>query len=523
MNSFSQQIITLLKSLPLSRKISLGFTIILIISGFAFMFLWANQVEYQVLFTNLTPEDAGSVLEKIKEKNVPHKLGSGGTTVLVAKEHVHELRLLLAGDGLPKGGNIGFEVFDKTDFRTTKFVQELNYRRALQGELARTINRFEEVNDSRVFIVLPKESLFIEESKPASASIQLDLRTSLPAGKVAAIIHLAASAVEGLDPNQVTVVDTKGRVLFKGGSNDDGAALLNHVQLDYKGKIEDEIRMNVQSMLEGIVGENNAIVRVSADVDFSETVLEEEEYDPSATAVRSNRNIEQSLKTSQGGVEDTEASVTQKRAGVVPPPTSAGKTETRKELATNYEINKVTRATTRPAGSIRRLSVAAVINGTTKTEKQDDGTLKQIYIPRTEGELSTFEEMVKGAMGYSEDREDSVSVTSIAFSESFSMDQWPEAGQNPSGIFNLLASHKQIIFNIFLVFMVFLLVVRPLLKGMKGMSTEPAAERMELPSPDGTTSHISEIKEPNQREQILQLARNNPDRTEQLIKGWIGD
>ena len=294
MNDLVSQFLNLLRSLPLSRKISMAFVLCLVVAGFVIMFLWANQVDYQVLFNNLAPEDGGAIITKLKDENIPYRVDGNGTIILVPAERVNELRLAMAGEGLPTGGNLGFEIFDNTDFRTTKFVQELNYRRALQGELARTINQFKEVKNSRVFIVLPKESLFVENATPASASIQLDLKSSLPPSRLAAIIHLVASAVENLEPGQVTVVDTKGRVIFKGGNRDDATVLVNNAQLDYRRRIENEIGKNVQSMLEGIVGSGKAIVRVNADINFNRMTLNEEEYDPLETAVRSMRNIEES-------------------------------------------------------------------------------------------------------------------------------------------------------------------------------------------------------------------------------------
>ena len=180
MNNALVQLLNLVRSMPFSRKISMAFVLALVIGGFALMFMWANQADYQVLFNNLSPEDGGVIVTKLREMNIPYKIEANGTVVMVPAEKVHELRLDLAGDGLPHGGNIGFEIFDHADFRTTSFVQELNYRRALQGELARTIDQFKEVNGSKVFIVIPKESLFVEESKPASAAIQLDLKSKLP-------------------------------------------------------------------------------------------------------------------------------------------------------------------------------------------------------------------------------------------------------------------------------------------------------------------------------------------------------
>jgi len=282
------------------------------------MFVWTNQVDYQVLFHNLSPDDAGAIISELKEKNIPYKIEGNGSTVLVEKGRIYDLRLVLASKNLPNGGSVGFEIFDKTGFGTTKFVQELNYRRALQGELARTINQFKEVKNSRVFIVLQKESLFIEESKPASASIQLDLKTNLAPKKLSSIVHLVASAVEGLEPGAVTVVDTKGRILFKGGNADYASSFLSSTQLEYKSALENEIRKNVQSMLEGIVGAGKALVRVIAEIDFNKTTLSEEEYDPASAVVRSQRNVVESSQKN-GGSAQTAQTVTNNRKGLYPP------------------------------------------------------------------------------------------------------------------------------------------------------------------------------------------------------------
>jgi flagellar M-ring protein FliF len=349
MNESVRQFFNLLNSLPISKKISMVFVIILVVTGFVLMFFWTNQENYQVLFSDLSQGDASAIASKLKERNTPYRLDGNGTMIMVPEEKVYELRLSLAGDGLPNGGNVGFEIFDHTDFKTTKFVQELNYRRALQGELARTINRFKEINESRVFIAIPEESLFIEDHKPASASIQLDLRSNLPPAKLTAIVHLVASAVEGLEPEHVTVVDTKGRLIFKGGIGDESSSELSNTQLDYKTNIESEIKTNVQSMLEGIVGPGKAIVRVTAEIDFDKITLSEEEYDPSATAIRSSRNIEEIM---QAGEKENNVAQTliDKRRGVVPSPNQTQNKKMKKDVATNYEINKITRTILKPAG-----------------------------------------------------------------------------------------------------------------------------------------------------------------------------
>ncbi len=522
MNDSVSQFLNLVNSLPLSRKISIAFIAILMIAGFAFMFLWANRVDYQVLFNNLSPEDAGTVVSKLKEENIPYKIEANGTIIMVPAEKVYELRLTLAGDSLPRGGNVGFEIFDHADFRTTKFVQELNYKRALQGELARTINQFREVNSSRVFIVLPKESLFVEERNPASASIQLDLRSGLPPGKLAAIVHLTASAVEGLEPGQVTVVDTKGRVIFKGGTKDDTSALLSNEQLDYKSKVEDEIRKNVQSMLEGIVGIGKAIVRVNAEIDFDRITLTEEEYDPSTVAVRSKRNIVESTGRSEEGVDTAETLINQRR-GVISPPTGAQKTSTKEDVTTNYEINKIIRTVLKPAGKIKLLSVAAVIDGAYRLEKLEDGTIKKNYIPRSEEELRKFEDIVKRAMGYNEDREDQVSVSSIPFSEPISIEGETERGIKGFDILRLVGNYRKTIVNLLLAVLFFFIIVRPLLKSIKKMTREAISERKELSSGREEYAQISESGKAGSKEKALEASKRHPQTTEQVIKGWLGE
>jgi flagellar M-ring protein FliF len=520
MNDFVNQFLNLLRSLPLSRKISMAFVLSLVVAGFVIMFFWANQIDYRVLFNNLSPEDGGAIIAKLKEKNVPFRVEGNGTSIMVPAEKVNELRLAMAGDGLPTGGNLGFEIFDNTDFRTTKFVQELNYRRALQGELARTINHFKEVRSSKVFIVLPKESLFVESTTPASASIQLDLKSTLPPSRLAAIIHLVANAVEGLEPEQVAVVDTKGRVIFKGGNRDEATVLVNNAQLDYKRRIEDEIGKNVQTMLEGIVGAGKAIVRVNAEIDFNRTTLSEEEYDPLATAVRSIRNIEESVGKETGTGEGGGTAVDQRR-GVLPGDTLQNM-KSKKDVTTNYEINKITRQIFKPAGDITRLSVAAVIDGTYRTERLGDGTIRKTYIPRSDEELRKFQDIVRKAMGYSLDREDQVSVSSIPFSEAMPMENQEVDRNNAIDIPDFLMTYRKTVINLVLVTLVFFLVVRPLLKGLRRMGAETTLKIGELTA-GGVQAQIPESVEGRRKEKLLEISAKKPEKTQQLLKGWINE
>jgi len=521
MNEAVGQLLMLIKSMPASKKLGMLVVVFLLISGFATLFILANRVDYQVLFNNVSSQDAGAILEELKKKNVPYKIEGNGTIIMVPAEKVYDLRLSLVSQGYPKEGNVGFEIFDKSDFKTTRFVQELNYQRALQGELARTIAKFNEVESAKVFIVIPKESLFVEDAKPPTASIQLELKSNLAPGKLAGIIHLVASAVEGLDPGQVTVVDTKGRIIFKGGNDANGASgLLNNMQLEYKGRVEGDIRSNVQSMLEGIVGSGRAIVRVTAEIDFNKITLNEEEYDPSATVVRSKRDIEESSQAQNSNTNNPQ-SIINERVGIVPSENSTQNGKKKKDTVTNYEINKVTRAIFKPAGTIQRLSVAAVIDGTYEIETLEDGTENRKYIPRSEGEIAQFEDIVKGAMGYSEDREDQISVSSIPFSDN--LPAQAQEDEKKFDILQLLSDSRKIIINLFLMILVFFVLIRPLLKSLKKMATEPVYEKDQIPANNENVQQISTNGNMGRRDRVFEVAKSNPERTEQLIKGWIGD
>lgn len=522
MSDSISQFLNILKTLPLSKLISMVLILVLVATGFAFMFFFANQEDYQVLYNNLSQKDGGIIVAKLKEKNIPYKVEANGTVVMVPAEKVYELRLELAGEGLPKQGNVGFEIFDKTDFSTTRFVQELNYRRALQGELARTINQFKEVNDSRVFIVVPKESLFVEDKKLSSASIQLDLSSNLPAAKLAAIVHLVANAVEGLEASQVAVVDTKGRLIFKGEGGDEASSLLSNTQLEYKKNVENEIKENVQTMLEGIIGDGRAIVRVNAEIDFNKITLNQEEYDPSATAVRSMRNIEESARAGADGSDSAQEMANQRR-GVVSSLSGSQNNMMKKDTATNYEINKTIKTILKPGGTIKRLSVAAVIDGIYEVEKQNDGTMKNKYIPRSEEELKKFEEIVKKAMGYNEDREDQVLVSSISFADGAAMDMPAEATSSKLDMLKQVGNYKKTIINLLLVSLVFFLVIRPLMKSMKNMAKDISSKTLELARDTGDYAQISGSSGASKKERILEISKSNQERAQQLIKSWIGE
>ncbi len=525
------QIINMIKSLPPSKRIVIGLVPAIIIIGFIFLFVWANQEDYQVLFNNLNPEDGGVIISKLKEMKVPYKIKGNGTVVLVPTDRVYELRLTLAQEGIPNGGNVGFEIFDKIDFRTPKMVQELNYRRALQGELARTINYFKEVKNARVFIAIPKESVFVEEAKPPSASIQLDLKSPLPPQKLRAIVNLVSNAVAGLEPENVTVVDTTGRIIFNGSGKKDENLFLSESQIEYKEKLEEQIKNNIQSMLEQIVGHGKAIVRVNADIDFTDMIMNTEEYDPSSAVIRSMKSSVESVKTGKGA-NVQRGSMLNQRAGILPSGADSQKTSTKKNTVTNYEINKVIKKMTVPSGRIKRLSVAVVVDGKYRIEKKKDGSIKKIYIPRTKEELKNYEELVKKAMGYNEDREDQVSVTSVAFSEASAMPDFAvESKEKGFSLFAMAKEMKKTFINLVLIAMVFFFIIRPIIKSLRDIKipTSTIEQKEELTEDEKMIERpedkiqIPEVSTYNNREKIIEITEKNPQKAQQIIKNWINE
>jgi len=521
MFQFFQQIRTILVQMPLSRKIAVSALLFVVITLFGGIIFWSNMVEYRSLYTGLSPEDASQVVTRLKDLKVPYKLENGGTGVSVPAEKLYDLRLSMASEGLPKGGGVGFEIFNKTEFGTTEFVQKLNFQRALQGELARTIREIEEVRDARVLIVMPKDSVFVEETKPPSASVLLKLRKTLPQSQVNAIVHLVASSVESLTPDRVTVVDSRGKILSSGMPEDADKQLLNS-QLSYKLAYERNVTQRIQSMLERIVGQGKCIVRVTVDMDFSRVDVSEELYDPDGQVVRSRQNVsEKSDKTNVGP---------EKISSVNPladlDANQRTESQERNDDTINYEISRTTRRTTRPLGEVTRLSVAAVLDGTYITETAEDGTRTRKYQPRSPEEMTLFSTIVRQAMGYSADREDQVSVESMPFT----MEEGWEVEKAPlTGVEKLVEDYGKIGINLLAVLLIFLFVVRPLIRTLRDVGEREADDLLEEEDEGVTVSIGAEAlaggpaREGTPQDRAMRLVREDVDKAANIIKGWLGE
>lgn len=512
---------------PLSRKIAIGTVIFFVIAGFGSIFLWANKAEYKVAYTNLQPEDSAEIVNKLNELKIPYRFERGESVILVPKSKIHEVRLALASAGLPKGGGVGFEIFDKTDFGTTEFVQQLNYQRALQGELARTIKEIDEVKDARVIIVMPKDSVFVEDTKPPSASVFLKLRTKMPPGKVEAVVHLVASAIEDLTPELVTVVDSNGKVLSKGIGEEDSDVVLT-AQLEYKLGYEKNMTGRIQTMLEEIVGQGKAIVRVTSDMDFSRVDMNEEIFDPDTQVVRSKQNIADKLEKKR--LNEGEISSVNPIGASGASNIGLSETKEHQDDTVNYEISKTVRRTQNPIGSVTRLSVAAVLDGTYRWEKNDKGKRVRAYVPRSPEDLASFTTIVKQAMGYSADREDQVSVESIPFSAGDMWEKEDEAVVWGMDWGDIRKEYGRPIANILLIVLIFLFVVRPLIKTFQDVGRPEDEEELlgekvpeKLVFDDEGRPVLPKPRVATIQDKAMLLAREDINKAANIIKGWISE
>jgi flagellar M-ring protein FliF len=496
MNPVIERIITTFKDMPMSRKITFGVLATLLVAGFTTLFIWANKTEFKVAYNGLSKDDAALVVDKLKESNTPYRLTGDGTTIMVPEAIVYDVRLSMAKEGIPKGGVIGFEIFDKTEFGATEFVQKINKNRAIQGELARTISAFNEVKTARVMIVQPKDSVFVEETKKPSASILLELTADLGKEKIAAIAHLVASAIQDLTPKLVTIVDTAGRILFEGKSEEEQAKInarnLANTQYKYKVRFEENLTRRIQTMLERIVGADKAIVRVTSEMDFSKDDMNEEIFDPferGGEFTRSRKNRAEKITTISEKIP-TPSSVNP----IVGDEGLSGKQNNERvnksDDTFNYEISKRIRETQKPMAVLTRLSVAAVVDGKYEIKTDESGNQKKVYVPRPPEEMKQFEDIVIKAMGYNEERSDQVSMECFPFASIAEIESEPAV----TGFRMVQKEYGRTIANLLLVILLFLFVIRPIIKTVKEVKT--TIEQEALPGPEDIVRIGKDQKEP---------------------------
>jgi flagellar M-ring protein FliF len=362
---------------------------------------WVKSVNYSTLYSNLEPADAGEVVNQLTEQNIPYKLSDGGTTIMVPSDDVYRVRISLASQGLPRSGNIGYAIFDKSNLGMTEFLQNLNFRRALEGELMKTIMQLSDVQSARVHIVMPKERLFKEDKQEATASVVLKLRhaAGLSKSQLAGITHLMASSVEGLKPENVSIIDYNGELLSSQIGSDPLAGL-SASQLDVRKNVEQYLEKKAQSMLDGVVGPGKSIVRVTAELDFQQVEQTSEIYDPNSAVVRSEEKTEETKSATDKMDANGESR-------------DDNKIET---AITNYEINKTVEHIVNSVGNIKRLSVATLLDGIyRKVEGAEGNPAEMVYEPRSEEDINRITALIKNAVGYDKDRGDQIEVVNLPF------------------------------------------------------------------------------------------------------------
>lgn len=382
-----------LAQLPLQKKLTLALVTAATLCSMLFLVVWANRPEYGLLYSGLDPADAAQIVEDLKTNSVPYKLKDGGGTIEAPTNQIYELRLKYAGKNLVSSGAVGYELFDKNNLGLTEFMQKINLKRALEGELSKTINQIDAVQASRVHLVIAEPALFADEQAKSSASVILKLKgnRSLDNQQILGVAHLVARSVEGLKPEDVVIMDSHGAVLSKLASESADFGFSN-TQLEMKEKVERYLSQKAQSMLDVVLGANNSIVRVAAALNFDRINRTSEKYDPDNAAVLSEeRNEERSARS------DT---VLYQRENVV----------------TNYEINKTVEQYQASVGDIKQLSIAVFVNGVMKADGSGAG---ETFAPRSEEEIQKITDIVRNAVGFSEDRKDQIVVHQLAFDRSY--------------------------------------------------------------------------------------------------------
>jgi flagellar M-ring protein FliF len=396
------------------RKIGLGGLVVAALTGLVFFATWAQAPDYVVAFTDLDTTDAATIVDYLKEHQIPYQITDGDTTIRVPSSQVHEVRLALASAGLPGKGTVGFELFDNTNLGMTDFTQQVNYQRALEGELARTISSLTAVRSARVHIVIPQPSLFSDKEKPTTASVVVELKPNeqLSREQVRAISHLVSSAVEGLTPENLTIVDTDGNVLADGASSAATAPVaLSASQLEAQRAFEHDLELRIESMLQNVLGPDKAVVRVVADMNWDQVQTDSETYVPAdkGSVVRSLRQVSEG-SSGDGATAAGIPGIASNIPGAAPSyQTAVSGTTTspyqRTDITTNYEVSRSVSHTIAATGQVKRLSVSVLVNTITDTVTFDaiqQATIAAAGIDTTRGDVLTVKSVPFDRSSYTE-------------------------------------------------------------------------------------------------------------------------
>jgi flagellar M-ring protein FliF len=517
---------------------------VLMLGFFAFLIMRSQTPNMAPLYSGLSLEDSSAIISELQTLNIPYELRGEGDTILVPRDQITTTRMTLAGEGLPTRGQVGYEIFDQqSTLGATSFVQNINNVRALEGELARTIGSLTRIKGARVHLVLPERELFRRERKDPSASIVLSVRGELSNGEIRAIQHLVASAIEGLAPSRVSIVDDQGNLLAS-GTGEDVAGVISAQNDERTLGFENRLRTRVEDMLSNVVGPGRARVEVSAELDFNRSTVTAERFDPDGQVVRSTQTRDsQNLSGGANG----QVSVANELPGASQNAGTGGLTEqgTATEEVINYEISKTTQTNVTEAGAVKRLSVAVVVDGV----YSDDGNGGTTYTPRTADEISQILTLVRSAVGFSADRGDSVEVVNMQFAER--PDLAAPGTDASAGLLDFtrddLMNGAEMAVTLLIALALVFFVMRPLLKKVLTPETQPlplpvAAElghhgvlgadgqvtaQDEATPRDKTPAWVTNAKSMGETQlQTLKtvgtLVEENPKQAALIVRDWLG-
>ncbi len=507
---------------PLSRKLALLGIILVSITLFGILIFQGRTADFQLLYANLSEKDAAPVISWLKTENIPYELKNNGRNIWIPADILYETRLNLAANGLPSSSDIGFEVFDKQSFALTDYVQKVNYTRALQGELSRTITSLAPVESARVHLALPEKRLFKNQQKEASASVIVKLAQgkSLDEKQVQGIVHLVAGSIAELTPENITVVDSNG-VALDAGLNDKEEELLSVDMLAYQQQVENRLEMRAQDLLDKTMGQDKAMVRVNATLDFAKVEQTQELFDSDEPVVRSEQvNQEQNGIPVNGGIPGVESNLD----SLEPLQGSGETTSSRTSRTTNYEISKTISKIVNPVGTIKNLSVSILVADKINEATGDAPATSE---PRSEEELQSIQAMVSAAIGLVPERGDQINVLSMPFTE-----QPKEIAAAEPMPENLLYEYLPII-KIGLialgVLLLYFLLIRPLIKTMRGemrehYKTVEALEREQLEAEKAQQLERELEQQRASEDPVLSIRRSaveNPTPSAHILKHWL--
>lgn len=537
---------TLGSALTPAQRISLAAafaTVVLVMGASTYML---ERTDYALLFADMDAEAASDVVTRLKAAKVDYKIDEGGRSIRVPASKVDELRLEFASTGLPSSGRIGFEIFDRTAFGATEFLEQVNYRRALEGEIARTIGTLAEVSSARVHIAMSRTSLFASKEQPAKASVVLKLRGNRPPanGTVQGIANLVASSVEGLRPEAVVILDSYGRPLARPAGSDDEP--MGGAQMEKQQRIERDLTTKVVSLLEPVVGQEGVRVNISVRLDPQSEEATEEKWDPTTQAIRSRQVTGDgaALAASAQGLAGARANLPApvpanadaQATPPVPPPAPAASSVVRGSETTNYEISKIVRHTIRPRGEIARLSVAVILDNESVVTKNADGTSARTLRPRKPEELQKIQSIVAAAVGLDPARGDQLTIENVPFEE-LVVEEAPKPTMWQRLAPQAYGGGGRVLAVIVLGALAFFMFVRPLMRRatVTAVPVEPAELGEGRPRPAGDLEGDVEaqleatlaqrssehVKLPVLTRHLGALATKQPEHAARLLRMWM--